>query len=188
MRGRAATAALAGTEDPTLGVGVIAGPGPPAGQAVDGEPPIEQTTDPRIARLARRFQPTLEVSVADRFWPVSVGAVLGDIGPDGTRACLVTPAVSPACKPVTSVPATGQPNDYLRFPTTANVDASALTENPAAQFRAFEAGQHTSRARCITGSPIPASSTPGGRPRCTSTTAGPCTSPASAANCRRGRR
>lgn len=138
---------VAGSEDPALGSGVIAGPAPPGGRAVDGEQPIEQTTDPRIARLARRFQPTLEVSVADRFWPVSVGAVLHDIGPDGTHACLVTPAVSAACKPVTSVPTTGQPTDYLRFPTTANVGASALTENPAAQFRAFEAGQHT-----ITGS------------------------------------
>ena len=133
----------AGTENPTLGAGVIAGPAPPGGRAADGEPPIEQTTDPRIARLARRFQPTLEVSVADRFWPVSVGALLADAGPDGTRTCLVTPATSPACKPVTSVPATGQPNDYLRFPTTASVTTSALTENPASQFRAFEAGQHT---------------------------------------------
>ena len=122
---------------------MIAGPAPPGGRAVDGEPPIEQTTDPRIARLARRFQPTLEVSVADRFWPVSVGALLADVGPDGTRTCLVTPATSRACKPITAVPATGQPADYLRFPTTANVNTSALTENPAAQFRVFEAGQHT---------------------------------------------
>ena len=141
------TRLLAGTEDPVLGAGVIDGPAPPGGRAVDGEPPIEQTTDPRIARLAREYQPTLEVSVADRFWPVSVGAVLDDIGPDGTHACLVNPSVSPVCKPVTSIPATGRSTDYLRFPTTANVNASALTENPAAQFRAFEAGQHT-----ITGS------------------------------------
>jgi len=134
---------VVGSEDPALGNGVIAGPGAPGGRAVDGEKPIQDTTDPRIAALARRYQPTLEVSVADRFSPVSVGAVLHDIGPDGTRACLVTPAVSAACTPVTSVPATGQPTDYLRYPTTANVTASALTENPAAQFRAFEAGQHT---------------------------------------------
>ena len=134
---------LAGAEDPALGAGVIAGPAPSGGRALDGEKPIEQTTDRRIAVLARRYQPTLEVSVADLFWPVSVGAVLDDIGPDGTHACLVTPAVSPACKRVTSVPTTGQPADYLRFPTTANVAAGALTENPAAQFRAFEAGQHT---------------------------------------------
>ena len=133
----------AGSEDPELGSGVIAGPGAPGGQAVDGEKPIQDTTDPRIAALARRYQPTLEVSVADRFWPVSVGAVLHDVGPDGTRPCLVRPAVSAACNPITAVPATGQPTDYLRYPTTANVKASALTENPAAQFRAFEAGQHT---------------------------------------------
>jgi len=134
----------AGAEDPSLGAGAIAGPGALGGQAVDGEKPIQETTDPRIAALARRYQPTLEVSVADRFWPVSVGAVLHDIGPDGTRPCLVRPTVSAACNPVASVPATGLPTDYLRYPTTANVKASALTENPAAQFRAFEAGQHTS--------------------------------------------
>ncbi len=133
----------AGAEDPALGAGVIAGPAPPGGRAADGEPPIEQTTDPRIAALARRFQPTLEVSVADRFWPVSVGALLADAGPDGTRTCLVSPATSRACKPITSVPTTGQPADYLRFPTTASLNTSALTENPAAQFRVFEAGQHT---------------------------------------------
>jgi hypothetical protein len=134
---------VAGTEDPALGAGAIAGPAPPGGRAADGEPPIEQTTDPRIARLARLYQPTLEVSVADRFWPVSVGALLADIGPEGTRTCLVTPATSTACKPITALPATGQPADYLRYPTTANVNASALTEKPVAQFRAFEAGQHT---------------------------------------------
>ena len=78
---------------------------------------------------------------------MSVGAVLDDIGPDGTHACLVTPAVSPACKPVTSVPATGQPSRLPPVPDHRERQASALTENPAAQFRAFEAGQHT-----ITGS------------------------------------
>jgi hypothetical protein len=132
----------AGSEDPALGAGVIAGPAPPSGRAVDGEKPIDQTTEPRIARLARRYQPTLEVSVADRFWPASVGALLADVAPAGTCPCLVTPAVSPACRSVTSVPATSQPADYLRLPTTANANADALTENPAAQFRAFEAGQH----------------------------------------------
>jgi hypothetical protein len=136
-----------GTEDPSFGAGAIIGPAPAGGRALDGEPPIEQTTDPRIARLARAFQPTIEVTVADRFWPVSVGAVLADIGPDGTRPCLVVSASPDQCRPITSVPRSGQPTDYLRFPTTAKVGASALTENPAAQFRAFEAGQHT-----ITGS------------------------------------
>jgi len=132
----------AGLEDPSLGAGAIAGPAPPGGQAVDGEPPIEQTADPRIAALARRYQPTMEVTVADPFWPTSVGALLADIGPNGQRTCLST-ASHPVCQPVQSLPATGTPNDYLRFPTTSNPAASALTQRPSAQFRAFEAGLHT---------------------------------------------
>ena len=136
-----------GTEDPSFGTGAIVGPAPAGGRALDGEPPIEQTTDAADRAVGSSLQPTIEVTVADRFWPVSVGGVLADIGPDGTRPCLVLSASPRQCRPITSVPASGQPTDYLRFPTTANVKASALTANPAAQFRAFEAGQHT-----ITGS------------------------------------
>ncbi len=72
---------------PALGAGVIAGPAPPNGRAGDGEPPIEQTT-PGIAALARRYQPTILVTVADRFWPVSVGALLADLGAAGQPTCL----------------------------------------------------------------------------------------------------
>ena len=95
------------------------------------------------------------------------------------------PATSPACKPVTAVPATGQPADYLRFPTTANVNTSALTENPAAQFRVFEAGQHTVTGPLVTGWPTPGSSTRGAALSCTSTTPAPCISAASEGSCRR---
>jgi hypothetical protein len=131
-----------GREDLALGAGAIVGPAPPGGRAVNGEPPIEQTADPRIARLARRYQPTVELTVADRFWPVSVAAALADIGTSADRTCMVS-AASSGCVPVQSVPAGGQPTDYLRFPTSRDPLASALSQNPASQFRAFEAGQRT---------------------------------------------
>jgi hypothetical protein len=130
-----------GTEDPALGQGAIVGPAPPAGSAVDGEKPIEQTTDARIARLARRYQPTIEVTVADPFWPVSVGALLQDVGLGGNRTCLFT---ATGCGAITSVPASGQPTDYLRFPTTRDLAHSALTSTPWPQFDAFLGGQGTS--------------------------------------------
>ncbi len=149
LRGRQPTCAgapppflAAGREDPALGAGAIAGPAPAGGRALDGEAPIEQTTDPRIARLAKRYEPTLEVTVDDRFWPVSVGAALADVGPRGRRACLYASPTLARCRPVSSVPATGTPGDYLRFPVTANPGASALTPEPGPQFNAFEAGQH----------------------------------------------
>jgi hypothetical protein len=126
-----------GTEDPALGYGAITGPAPQGSQANDGEAPIERTSSARIARLARRYQPTLEVTVADRFWPVSVGAVLKDIGADGAQTCLVS-AASPACGPVDSparlVVAGSRTTDYLRYP-------ARLENNPANQFQAFERGQ-----------------------------------------------
>jgi hypothetical protein len=125
-----------GTEDPALGTGAIIGPGPTGGQAVDGELPIDITTPAPIARLARLYQPTVEVTVADRFWPVSVGTVLKDIGSNGGRTCLVSG--SSACVPVSSltslVPATSAPTDYLRYP-------AGLQDDPTNQFEAFERGQ-----------------------------------------------
>jgi hypothetical protein len=137
----------AGAEDASLGAGVIAAPGPAGGRAHDGERPIEQTADPRIARLARRYQPTLLVTVADRFWPVSVNAVIADLGPGRRRTCLYTPADGVGCRPVATPPAAGRPTDYLRYPTTSDPSELALTERPAPQFKAFEAGQHTVTGR-----------------------------------------
>jgi hypothetical protein len=126
-----------GTEDPALGAGAIAGPAPPGGRAHDGEQPIEQTTPAAITRLARLYQPTVEVTVADRFWPVSVGAVLNDAGESGGRTCLVSSG-SPGCARVSSlsslVPAASHTGDYLRLP-------AGLQNDPTKQFLAFERGQ-----------------------------------------------
>lgn len=122
-----------------LGPSAIYGPAPAGGQAHDGEPPIERTSPAWVAALARRYQPTLEVTAADRFWPVSVGALLADRGPGGEQTCLVqrrAPGrlcnVSPS-----SLGGTGSlSSDYLQFPAHLGSDTS-----PELQFEAFERGQ-----------------------------------------------
>jgi microsomal dipeptidase-like Zn-dependent dipeptidase len=128
-----------GSEDPALGAGVITGPAPPEGRASDGEAPIEDTSSPLVAELARRYQPTLEVSVADRFWPVSVGAVLAERGPNGATTCLVQRrAPQRQCEPSpTSLQAGGaSAGDYLQLPV-----ALARNSSPNGQFQPFMLGQ-----------------------------------------------
>lgn len=131
-----------GTEDPALGSGVIAGPAPAGGQAHDGEPPIEDTTPTAIAALARRYQPTLLVTVADRNWPVPVGAMLDELGPHGQPACLIEArAPRRLCAPALTPSSLGGPgatrSDYLQLPVTLASDQS-----PAGQFQAFLRGQY----------------------------------------------
>jgi hypothetical protein len=125
-----------GVAAPQLGPGVVAGPAPPLGRATDGETPIQADArvGAQIAALARRYQPTLLVTAADRNWPVSVNAVLNELAPDGAPVCLVVP--KPArriCSPQPSqlTPPTG----YLQLPDTLRGQPS-----PEAQFRAFLAG------------------------------------------------
>jgi hypothetical protein len=127
---------------PQLGAGVIAGPAPPGGRAVDGEAPIEQTS-PGIAALARRFQPTLLVTTADPFWPVSVGALLADRGAGGQATCLEhlptmsCPAKTPRPAPtMADLAAPSAPDDFLEFPVSP-----ALTSAPGPQLDAFLRGQ-----------------------------------------------
>jgi Vacuolar protein sorting-associated protein 62 len=131
-----------GYPDPQLGAGVIAGPAPPGGQAVDGEPPIEQTS-PQIAALAKRYQPTLLVTTADPFWPVSVGALLVDRGAGGQVTCLqhlptmacpakvARPAPTPA-----DLAAPSGPDDFLEYPVSPS-----LTDTPGPQLDSFLRGQ-----------------------------------------------
>jgi hypothetical protein len=141
LRARAATCAganptlTAGREDPALGYGAIVGPAPPGGRAHDGEPPIASTSPPSIARLARDYQPTVELSTADRFWPVSVGAVLQDVGAGAGRTCLVAGGKSTCPATLADLqPAGSQTTDYLRYP-------AKVEPNPTNQFQAFERGQ-----------------------------------------------
>jgi hypothetical protein len=125
--------------DPALGAGVLVGPEPEGGQAHDGEPPIGSTSPARVAAIARRFQPTLEVTVADRFWPVSVPAVLHEKGPGGGGVCLIQQrAPQRDCEPTpSSLAANGSSSsDYLQLPVALTLDPS-----PNSQFEAFERGQ-----------------------------------------------
>ena len=135
---------------PQLGVGVTAGPAPPGGQAVDGEAPI-QVTSPKIAALARRYQPTVLVTTADPFWPVSVGALLADRGANGTPTCLENARQSCPARPARPAPtlsdlteAGSSANDYLEYPVASNVpDGPGLTSIPGPQIAAFLRGQQT---------------------------------------------
>lgn len=143
LRDRAQTCDGAGTEgtsnDPALGSNVLVGPGPTGGRAVDGEPPIQQTAPPLIAELARRYQPTVLVTTADRNWPVSLDAVLAERGSDGSSACLIRVVgdVPPRC-PVTGADlaySRASSGDYLQLPTKLELDST-----PEGQFEAFTRG------------------------------------------------
>ena len=132
-----------GSLAPALGAGVIAGPAPPGGHAADGEATVEQTS-PGIAALARRYQPTVLVTIADPFWPVSVGAVLADRGAGGQATCLehlpslVCPAKTAraAPEPDQLTEAGSKPDDFLEYPASP-----ALDSDPGGQIDAFLRGQ-----------------------------------------------
>jgi hypothetical protein len=126
-----------GYRDAGLGEGVIAGPLPPGGHTANGEPPIQQTTPAAITALARRYQPTVLVTVADRFWPVSVGALLQDIGSRGAPTCLYREVgVCAIAHPkLTDLqPQGSSPSEYLQYP-------ASLSGDPTGQFNAFLRGQ-----------------------------------------------
>jgi len=131
-----------GKEDPALGTGVISGPAPPGGRAHDGEPPIQDTSPPAIAALARRYQPTLLVTAADRNWPTSVNAILDERGPKGQPACLIqTRTPHQLCAPALTSSSLSGPgsmkSDYLQLPVKLAHD-----QNPNGQFQAFLRGQY----------------------------------------------
>lgn len=130
-----------------LGGGALVGSAPPAGRASGGEAPIGETSPPALAALARRYQPTLEVTVADRFWPVSVASVLQDRGTTlyglehhGRKAtCLVRGGRCAVMPPTLAdlTPAGASEDDYLDYP------AALGHGNPTAEFSAFLRGQGT---------------------------------------------
>jgi hypothetical protein len=129
-----------------LGAGIYGGPAPSGGLARDGEQPIERrTVAPRIAVLAKRFQPTVLTSIADPFWPVSVGAVLEDVGAGSNlrRTCVRANRPGSRCAPGAhatladlATPANDSPDYLLEYPVTP-----ALTRSPEPQLEAFLRGQ-----------------------------------------------
>ncbi|HWF75276.1 MAG TPA: hypothetical protein VG186_18160 [Solirubrobacteraceae bacterium] len=130
-------------EDPALGAGVIVpAPGVAPKQAHDGEPPIEaqEGTPAAIARLARQYQPTLLVTVADRFWPVSVNALLADRRENGDTTCLIQKRSTTVCgSKLTAQDLSGPGStatDYLQFPEPITHDPDGV-----GQFKAFMNGQ-----------------------------------------------
>ncbi|MHB8531099.1 MAG: hypothetical protein ACYDC2_00095, partial [Solirubrobacteraceae bacterium] len=144
LRSRAQTCDGAGTEgvsnDAGLGAGVLVGPGPAGGRALDGEQPIQGTAPHLVSELARRYQPTLLVTAADRNWPVSLEAVLAERGADGSRACLVRAGKErmPTCGITGAALAYSGASgaDYLQLPTKLELDST-----PSGQFEAFMRGQ-----------------------------------------------
>jgi len=129
-----------GYEDPALGAGVIAGPAPAGGRANDGEAPVQDTAPPAVAALARRYQPTLLVTVADQNWPTSVNAILGERGSANQPVCLVQQRAPQKVCPASPASLGGvgaQPSDYLQLPVKL-----ASNQSPGGQFQAFLRGQY----------------------------------------------
>jgi hypothetical protein len=83
------------------------------------EPPIEQTGPPALAALARRYQPTIVTSAADRFWPVSVLDTLR-FAWKRRRTCLYSGGHCRREPPAPDDLTGGSPDDYLRYPAEVN--------------------------------------------------------------------
>lgn len=90
------------------------------------------TTSPEIATLARTYQPTVKVSVLDRFWPVSVTAVLVERSPTGAGTEVVSGARTIESPTLADLRASD--------PTSAYLDYPAVLADKAAQMRAFLRG------------------------------------------------
>jgi hypothetical protein len=86
---------------------------------------ITQTSSAEIATLALRFQPTVKMSVFDRFWPVSIAAALDEYS-EGRHTCLATLGRGCVASPATlgDLSARGSQREYLRYPERelANVE------------------------------------------------------------------
>jgi len=129
-----------GYEDAALGTGVIAGPAPAGGRSGDGEAPVQDTAPATVAALARRYQPTLLVTVADQNWPVSVNAILAERGSGNQPACLIqqrSPQKVCAPAPSSFAGAGASSSDYLQLPVRL-----ASNRRPGGQFQAFLRGQY----------------------------------------------
>jgi hypothetical protein len=87
----------------------------PRARAVRGEPPVEETLPPSLVALARRFQPTVMMPKADRFWPISVNTAFGATW-RGNRACILDAARSVCSVGVDDLVRHDSPESYLDLP------------------------------------------------------------------------
>ncbi len=98
-----------------------------------------ETTSPQEAALAREYQPTVRMTVLDRFWPVSVKSVLAERDATGAGVTLISKRTTLTRPPTL---ADLRPSDdasaYLAYP--------ALLSDKVAQMRAFLRGLGLSRA------------------------------------------
>lgn len=101
---------------------------------------IAQTSTPAVASLALRFQPTVRMSIYDRFWPVSVAAAIDETA-NGRDTCLVEPPAGCVATPpkLSELMRSGLKVDYLRYPANK---LNAVEE----QFRDFAAAVGVSPA------------------------------------------
>jgi hypothetical protein len=116
------------TIGPSAGIGGLGQLRPLVGT----EAPIAQTTAPPISTLALAYQPTVRMSVLDRFWPVSVAGVL--LEHDAHRyTCVVD--TGEACVPGPPPPTF----DALRAGATsaAYLDYPSALNDAQAQFEAY---------------------------------------------------
>ena len=145
-------------------------PGARGRAANDGERRSADGSPPAVAALAKRYQPTLLVTVADQNWPVSVNAILAERGPADQPVCLVQqrthqPQVCPASRSSLG----GYRGAVVGLPPAARAARRATRARAGSSRRSCEAST-SRRARSTTGSRIPACSTRGARRRSTSTT------------------
>jgi hypothetical protein len=121
--------------DHGLGAGVLTDPQAVRTPAPGAERTVAQTTAPALAQLALTYQPTLETTVADRFWPVTVSSVLDERDAHGKRVCLVQGDRCGRRVPtLADLKPTGGATDYLDLP-------ASLASDPTQQFLDYTRGQ-----------------------------------------------
>jgi hypothetical protein len=102
------------------------------------EPTIQQSS-PAISALARRYEPTVRITALDRFWPVSVAAVLDERGNYGNRVSLLaSKTIITGAPTLADLKPSDNPAAYLAYP--------AGQSDKAAQMDAFLRGLGMSAA------------------------------------------
>ncbi|HWC86442.1 MAG TPA: hypothetical protein VG388_07880 [Solirubrobacteraceae bacterium] len=103
------------------------------------EQPIGKTS-PAVAALAQQYEPTVEMSVLDGYWPVSLASVLSERGAYGAHVTLVSHGHVVADPPtLADLKRSDLPASYLQYP--------ALLTDKLAQIHAFLRGLGVSESK-----------------------------------------